>query len=60
MKGPGNANGIATTAGGGRHMAKVSFQPQPVVVALQHLALCVLAIMRPAWLAKDSAFPCHP
>lgn len=60
MKGPGNTNGIATTTGDGRHRAKASLQPQPLVTAPKHHTMDVLAVMRPARLAKDSAFPCQP
>lgn len=51
-KGVRNANAIATSPGDGRHMAEVSLEPQPLLMAPQHHMMYVLAIRRPVWLAR--------
>jgi len=55
VKRPGNADGIATAARDGRHMAKALLQPQPHTTTLQQHTMYVLAIMRLAQLLKDSS-----
>lgn len=56
VKGVGNANGTAATAGDGRHMAEVSFEPQPLLMVQQHHMMYVLAIRRLVWLARTQPF----